>query len=321
MLLLQNANYSFTKRKRAGLGLASMGLALLGRVLEMTDPAEEPRSWSRRRRQDTAVICEAIVDIATAEGPVTVRQLFYRLVSLGLIPKTEAAYDRTVVRLCKEMRLDGDLPWWCIADNSRWMRKPDTYDGVSSFLATAAASYRRALWEQGDEYVEVWLEKEALSGVLHPLTAEWDVPLMVTRGYPSLTFLHEAAGELVLRDQDVTIYYLGDFDPSGLDIPRNVEERLWEFGADISRFERLAVTEQQITDWSLQTRPTKRSQKNYLAVGFSGDSVEVDAIPPAQLVELVEQAILSHVDEEAVEKLREVEASEREGLRKLRLRE
>lgn len=282
------------------------------------------RSSPTRRRRSQAQIAEirkAIYDFASdpTVDAMTVRQLFYRLVSSGLIEKTEPEYKQTVVRLCTQMRLDGELPWRWIADNSRWMRKPRTYSGLGDFLDTAASAYRRALWEQGEEYIEVWLEKEALSGVIFPVTAEWDVPLMVTRGYPSLTFLHEAAEELGERDQWKTIYYLGDWDPSGLDIARNVEERLDEFDASIDRFERLAVTAEQIATWELPTRPTKRTDSR--AAQFAGASVEVDAIEPAALVSLVRDAILGHVDQEAYAKLRAVEESERSVLRRIGLDE
>ena len=111
----------------------------------------------------------------------TVRQVFYRLVSSGVIPKTEASYKNIVVRLLGIMRREGDLPFRWIADNTRWMRKPSTYSSLEHALDNTIATYRRALWDQQDSYVEIWLEKDALAGVLYDVTAEWDVPLMVTR--------------------------------------------------------------------------------------------------------------------------------------------
>ncbi|MGE5756176.1 MAG: hypothetical protein ACM35G_10755, partial [Planctomycetaceae bacterium] len=123
----------------------------------------------------------------------TIRQLFYRLVSLGTIAKTEAEYKATVVRLMGEMRRAGDVPFGWIADNTRWMRKPATHSSLNGFLRRSAETYRRAIWDNQDAYVEVWLEKDALAGVLIDVTAPWDVPLMVTRGYASLSYLHGAA--------------------------------------------------------------------------------------------------------------------------------
>jgi hypothetical protein len=132
-------------------------------------------------------------------------------------------------------REQGAVPFSWIADNTRWMRVPKTWDSVESALHHTAETYRRQLWENQDAYVEVWLEKEALAGVVVDITAEWDVPLMVTRGYPSVSFVHSASKTIAEVGKPAHIYYLGDHDPSGVDIPRNVEQRLREFapGAEI----------------------------------------------------------------------------------------
>jgi hypothetical protein len=118
--------------------------------------------------------------------PATVRQTFYQLVSRGVIAKTEAEYKRTVVRLLTQMRRAGEVPFDWIADNTRWMRKAIHPWPICSNAA-------RALWGEQNAYVEIWLEKDALSGVLYDVTSTYDVPLMVTRGYPSITFLHSDA--------------------------------------------------------------------------------------------------------------------------------
>jgi hypothetical protein len=144
-------------------------------------------------------------------------------------------------------------------------------------------------------------------------TDPWDVPLMVTRGYASLSFLH-AAGKVIEACRKPTfLYYFGDYDPSGLDIPRVVEKRLREFApyADVT-FERVAVTPQQIEELSLPTRPTKK--KDSRSKNFKGESVEVDAIPPHTLRELVRDCITRHIDQRAYEELKRIEQAERESL-------
>src|SRR5690606_20733283 len=125
-----------------------------------------------------------------------------------------------------------------------WMRKPKTYGSVEDALTETARLYRRQIWADLDTRVEVWLEKEALAGVLVEVTAKWDVPLMVTRGYPSLSYLH-SAGEAIQADGVETfIYYFGDRDPSGVDIARHVEKELCEFAGEVPvYFEPVAVTE------------------------------------------------------------------------------
>jgi hypothetical protein len=189
-----------------------------------------------------------------------VRQVFYRLVSGGVIEKTESEYKQTVCRLLTDMRLSGYLSYHWIADNTRWMRKPETYDSVEEMLQLTATTYRRAVWRNQPVYVEVWLEKDALAGVLLEETASWDVPLMVTRGYASLSYLFEAAQAIKAQDKPVHLYYLGDYDPSGVDISRQVERRLREFAPDAEiHFERVAVTPEQIQTLQLPTRPTKRT--------------------------------------------------------------
>jgi hypothetical protein len=159
----------------------------------------------------------------------TVRQTFYLLVSLAVIAKTEAEYKHTVVRLLTEMRRAREIPFGWIADNTRWMQKPQTFGSLEAALRHTARHYRRAVWQEQPVYVEIWLEKDALAGVLYEVTDEWGVPLMVTRGYPSVTYLHEAAEAITAQRKSAHIYYFGDHDPSGIDIPRKVEAGLREF--------------------------------------------------------------------------------------------
>jgi hypothetical protein len=254
----------------------------------------------------------AIYRTLASDPPMTVRQLFYQLVSQGVIAKTEQEYKGTVGRLLTEMRLDGSVPFGWVADNTRWQRKPTTYGSLSQALQRTAETYRRALWDELPVYCEIWLEKDALAGVLISETSDWDVPLMVTRGYASLSYLYEAAEHISEIGKPTYIYYLGDHDPSGVDIPRHVEARLREFapGAEI-HFERIAVTPGQIRFWGLPTRPTKSTDSR--AKGFDGASVEVDAIPPATLRALVRDCISQHVDKQTLSRMERIEAAERES--------
>jgi len=137
----------------------------------------------RRTAKDIEVIRRGIEILLAEDSPMTCRQIFYRLVSEGFVDKTENEYKCTVIRLLGEMRRDRRTPYRAISDNTRWMRKPDTYDCVEDMLRESAKVYRRALWNDQNVYVEVWLEKEALAGVTVEVTREYDVPLMVTRGF------------------------------------------------------------------------------------------------------------------------------------------
>jgi hypothetical protein len=211
------------------------------------------------------------------------------------------------------MRRDGQLPFDWIADNTRWQRKPRTYGSLQAMLERCQETYRRALWDDQDAYVEVWLEKEALAGVLIDVTAEWDVPLMVTRGYPSVSFLHSAGEAIADETRAVYVYYFGDRDPSGVDIDRFVERELRQYAPDCDlTFRRVAVLPEQIKQFNLQTRPTKKSDSR--SKSFEGDSVEVDAIAPDELRTLCERCITQHIDQQRLKRTLAVEESERETL-------
>ena len=296
----------------------------------------------RRTKREIEAIRRALADCLEGDNPQTVRGAFYRMTTEGMVPKTEAGYG-TVKRLLAQMRRSGEIPYSWIADGTRWMRRPTTYDSVEDALRSTAATYRRALWSDSPVAVEVWCEKEALAGVLVEVTDVWDVPLMVTRGYPSLSFLHSAAETIHERDKhgkQTAIYYFGDHDPSGTDIDRAIRQGIGEsllaleppwldiFAVnrpdadqheqafdDYATFERVAVTGQQISAWNLPTRPTKSSDSR--SAKFKGDSVELDAISPARLRQLAEQAIEGHVDRHRLKVLRVAEEEERRGLEQL----
>jgi hypothetical protein len=251
--------------------------------------------------------------IVVANQPVTDRQVFYLAVSPGLVDKTENEYKSTVIRQLTRMRRDGTLDHTWIADNTRWMRKPRTYGGLEEMLRTTAQTYRRALWDHSPEYVEVWCEKDTLAGILYDVTEPYDVPLMVTRGYSSITFAWTAADDINDVSRPTTIYYVGDHDPSGHDMERVLEREL-RSGVEVPlTFIRIAVTPAQIANLALPTRPTKttdsRSKK-----WTGGQSVEVDAIPPGILRQLLTDAIESHVDQDQLARLRQTEDEERRQL-------
>jgi hypothetical protein len=250
----------------------------------------------------------------STDAPMTVRQVFYRLVSAGLVNKTEGEYNQVVVRLLTKLRLDGSMPWSWITDGTRWMRKSTRYGSVEEALEETSRLYRRDYWRDLEHYVEVWLEKDALAGVLFRVTDEWGVPLMVTRGFASLSYVHNAAETIERIGKPTHIYYFGDYDPSGVEIDRNLERRLREFAptSDI-RFERVAVRREQIDELGLPTRPTKRGANHGRGL-HEGDSVEVDAIPPPVLLDLVRGCIERHVDPARLAVLAAAEASERQLL-------
>lgn len=277
-----------------------------------SNSGSRPTKQKRRSRAEIEALEEEIFDTCEEMRPLSLRGLFYQLASRGVIPKTEAEY-RTVVRLSGRMRERGDLPFEWLVDSTRLRRKPMTHDNLATMMDDSARLYRRALWRDQPWYSEVWCEKDTLTGVLFEVTAEWDVPLMICRGYASKTSLHSAAREIEAHDKPTAIFYLGDYDPSGQDIARNVEEGLKRYAPyQEIEFVQLAVTEEQVDSWQLPTRPTKKTDSR--AANFTGESVEVDAVPPDRLRGVVREAIEGLIDHDALEHLRRLEAAERHQL-------
>ena len=273
-----------------------------------------PRGIKRRRRRTKGEIADLkglIQAVVEDHAPMTVRQVFYQMVTRGAIDKTEAEYKSTICRLLTQMRWAGEIAWGDITDYTRACRRRRSYDGLEQALDDTANLYRRNLWQGLDTRAEVWLEKDALAGVLIEETWDFDVPLMVTRGYPSLSFLQAAAEEIIAAGKPTSIYAFYDYDPSGLHIPKKIESHLNKFAPDARiYFHRVAVNEDQIEAYDLQTRPTKQSDSR--AKGFGAESVELDAIPPSALCKLCRSQIENHIPADYLKTHRAAEKSERE---------
>jgi hypothetical protein len=266
----------------------------------------------RRTKAEMNELASSLLDIIEQIRPATVRQVFYQATVQGLIPKTEEAYNGVIVRLLLQMREDGRLPWHYISDNTRWVHRSAVYGNLTDLMNESAQFYRRDLWVENPNNVEVWLEKEALAGTLMDVTDPLRVKLFVSRGFSSASYLHSAAENIKTLGKHTIIYQLGDHDPSGIWIAKTVERRLREYGADIE-FHRLAVTPEQIGRWNLPSRPTKRKGNSH-AKNFKGASVELDAIEPARLRDLVNGAIVQHIDPRVYEQTMKIEEAERATL-------
>ena len=276
---------------------------------------------ARRTKGRIAIIRESIKEVIGEDPPMTVRQVFYQLVTRGEIDKTEDQYRGTVVRLMTEMRMSGELPFEWVIDGSRSVNITQTFDNVEDAVQQTAEFYRRSALQQSPDYLEIWIEKGALAGVIDRVTDEYDVPLMVSRGMASLTFLYGTAQQIQkahVHGKRSFIYQLGDHDPSGELIPRNIEQRLTEMCEMLDcpppKVKRVAFTPGQIKRYRLPTRPTKR-EGNKHAAGFVGDSVELDALPPRILRDMVRKVIENHISPDALAALRTAEESEREILK------
>lgn len=256
----------------------------------------------------TLAIREAILELQDEYDVMTVRQVFYALTVRGVIAKEETGY-RQVQRQVLLLRREGILPWSFIADGTRWVHAPETWNTIDDALRETVRTYRRNLWRSQNVRIEVWLEKDALASIVREVTYGWDVRLMVSRGQSSDTYCYLAAQDARTAWEqagvETAVYTLYDADKSGRIAAEKVAEKLHVYsgGVPIS-FTVLAVTDEQIRSWNLPTRPAKEKGEP--------DAVELDAIPPNKLKTLVHDAIVAHVDADAwrIEQL--AEESERE---------
>ena len=280
--------------------------------------ATKQASHIKRRRATKAEVetrRQALFDIVAHMKPMTVRQVFYQATVQDVVEKTEAGYTKVQTDLV-QMRRSGVLPYDWLADNTRWQRKPRSFDGIEQALTHTVKFYRKNLWAAADCYVEIWLEKDALAGVVMPVTASYDVPLMVARGYASLSFLHSAADFIGQLDVATHIYHFGDFDPSGVNAAEKIEQTLKEMAPEAEiHFERVAVQPWQIEEWDLPTRPTKTSDTR--SKNFGEISVELDAVDPDRLRGLVGDVIERHLPGHEFNILKAAEESERTIIRQL----
>ena len=219
----------------------------------------------QRTKADVAAIRAAIIEILTADHPQTVRQIYYQLVVRGLVQKTEIEYSQTVSRLLTEMRLAGELEWSWIVDNSRRTSVTRTFDNVADALNNSARYYRRSALRESDVYIEIWTEKDALAGILYEAASDYDVPVVSSRGIPSISQLRisfENIQDAFDAGKQVYVYQFGDHDPTGCLIPKHIERQISEWcdeeGCDLPAIARVALTDDQIKQYRLPTRPTKR---------------------------------------------------------------
>jgi hypothetical protein len=276
---------------------------------------------TRKTAAKIAEIKAAILEILDAHHPQTVRQVYYQLVVRNLIAKTEKEYKGTVIRLLTKMRMDDEVEFGWIVDESRRRQQYRTHSSLVAAVQATARFYRRNALNECSDYIEIFVGKQALVGFVHEAAGEYDVP--VIPGGNSLSQLWETAiciRNAWLDDKRSYIYQFDDYDASALVIAQSIERRLIELCRKLDCpppiFERIALTPEQIEEFDLPSRPSKTfEQGNMHAKNFEGESTELDALPPEELKRLVTEVIERHISPEQLEVLRETEASEREVLK------
>jgi hypothetical protein len=300
--------------------------------------------------QGLAVVSRAqvICDDYAAQGyQLTLRQLYYQFVRRDQFPDSRRFWwdedRRRWVRdpdgtnpnstknaepnynwlgaLVNDARLGGLIDWNHIEDRTRNVEGGDSgWPDPAAAVSTIARAYGITHWDGQPEYAEVWVEKEALADVISRPCGRWDVSYLACKGYLSQSEMHEAAKRLISEERDgrkTTVIYLGDHDPSGVDMSRDIQDRLAMFGSSAT-VDRIALNMDQITD-DLPPAPAKITDSraaDYIE-RFGNDSWELDALEPAALDTLVEEAILSRLDRELYEERIEQENRERQILEAL----
>jgi hypothetical protein len=210
-----------------------------------------------------------------------------------------------------------DYPFGWIVDESRRRLELRSFDSVAAAVEDCAKFYRRNAMRESSVYIEIWTEKEALSGIIWGEASDYGVPVLVSKGMPSLTQLYQTALQVRSASRarkKAFIYQFGDHDPSGVLIPQTIESRLEELCEKLKcpppTVDRVSLTLEHIAEFDLPTRPTKRAGNRH-AHKFEGDSVELDALPADELRRMVRECIEQHITEDELEVLNATEESER----------
>ena len=244
-------------------------------------------------------LCNAILDEYADQGLVlTVRQLYYQLVARGHIENTIQSYKR-LGKAVSNGRLAGLIDWNMIEDRARQVIFPGHWKDPAEIVDSAYYSFRVDRWENQPKHVEVMVEKDALAGVLEGVCRDLDVRLIPNRGYTSQSMMFKHGQRIDKAEQDgkeVHIIYLGDHDPSGLDMDRDIEERaeLFSYGVYL-HFLRLALTMEQIEQYNPPPDPAKLTDSRagpYIR-RYGRHSWELDALEPSVLVRLVRDEVES----------------------------
>ena len=251
----------------------------------------------------------------------TLRQLYYQFVARAMIENTQQAYKR-LGAIISNARLAGLVDWFAIEDRTRNLAAGAHWDSPRDIIESAADGYALDKWQNQDCRIEVWIEKEALTGVIAPICRDLDIAYFACRGYVSQSEQWRAGkrhARYIRGGQDVLVLHLGDHDPSGMDMTRDNQTRLdlftWHAGVDVKR---IALNMSQVEEYSPPPNPAKMTDSRageYCSV-YGYDSWELDALEPKVIKELIRDEVFQRRD---VDALREVEKREEKDMELLAL--
>jgi hypothetical protein len=263
---------------------------------------KQPYITKRFNRSSLDVIAKAeeiCNDYARQGLDLTIRQLYYQFVARDLIRNNLNEYKR-IVQIMNDARMAGLIDWSHIVDRTRFLRGNGHWDNPADVLKSAAYGFMRDRWALQPERVEVWIEKDALVGVIQNPCSTWDVPYFACRGYSSVSELRRAGQRLARYERQgkhTTVIHLGDHDPSGIDMTRDIEDRLRVFGSSVD-IHRLALNMNQVEQYEPPPNPTKMtdSRSNGYVDLHGYQCWELDALDPTTIQTMVETEILTHLD-------------------------
>jgi len=272
---------------------------------------------SKKNRHRLDQISSVLEEYVEDGFTLTLRQLYYQLVSRDIIPNNKGEYKKLSVLLTKA-RLGGVIDWSAIEDRVRTPKLPHWVKDPTDAIQETIDQYRLNRMKGQEQRIEIWVEKDALSGILYRVSSKYHVRLMVNRGYSSATAMYRASNRL--QDGDVILYF-GDHDPSGLDMLRDIKSRLQDFEKDVEVVP-VALTMKQIKKYNTPPNPAKEDdpRAEWYIKEFGDTSWELDALTPQVLMDLAESEVLKRIDLEKYEAIVKQEGKDRnqiEGLHTL----
>ncbi len=253
--------------------------------------------------QDRIDQVNAILAEYSAQGfDLSLRQLYYQFVARGLIENSQKSYKR-LGDLVNNARLTGQVDWEMITDRGRKTVGNTHWSNPGQIVKAAASQFRINRWAGQPNFVMVMVEKQALEGVLIPVCRDLDVLFAANKGYSSSSTLYSIGrmlhDERDLDNRDVYVLYLGDHDPSGIDMTRDVADRLRMFSEGHVEVQRLALNYDQVERWQPPENPAKETDARYesYVAEYGESSWELDAIEPRTLAQLVTDAVLTLRDQ------------------------
>ena len=274
----------------------------------------------QQKSLDLIELVNQVVDEYSAQGyELTLRQVYYQLVARGYIPNNERSY-KNVGSLINDGRLAGLIDWHSVTDRTRNLRSESHWDTPADVIASARYSYNLDKWKGQPNYVEVWVEKDALVDIVGQACSPLDTPYFSCRGYTSQSEMWSAAQRFIRQKQRKKriIIHLGDHDPSGIDMTRDIQERLEMFGADVF-VKRVALTMNQIQTYNPPPNPAKitDSRASKYIDQFGDESWELDALEPKVITDLIKKQVTMYRNDAIYSAVCDKESREKEELKML----